>query len=199
MPTVTDLACPTCAAGAVMERLTDTGSGYRCSKGHQFNDTGELLAMQPKLMPLPEKAPVRMLPGYVSMEIFVPANLKQALNAKFGKRVDATLVAICTTLLDPGAFVMSSEDVNQLKQYFGGKAVRHGAELLGEVFSIHKENADLKDQVKEKQSTSLVGSLVLRPSPETLAALRSTAEARKLTVSKIATDCLDSAAQNGWM
>ncbi len=168
MPTATDLGCPQCAAGGAHERIMDTGSGYSCSKGHKYADTGELLASQPPRMPLPQKAPVRMLPGYVKTEIYIPGNLKTALDSKFGARLDATIVAICTTLMDPGAFVMSSEDVGQMAQYFNGKKVRHGTELLGEVYSVFQERANLKESLEKKDTVSFSGGLMVRPSPETL-------------------------------
>lgn len=201
MPTATDLGCPTCARSnpPVMERLTDTGSGYSCSHGHRFMDTGELMAAQPSRMPLPPKAPVRMLPGYVKTEIFIPGNLKQALDSKFGARLDATLVAICTTLLDPGAFVMSSEDVGQMSKYLAGKTVRHGSELLGEVFSIFQERANLKEQLEKKETTSFSGGLMIRPSSETMESLKKIAVNQGKSASQIAGECLEVAIKNGWI
>ena len=175
----------------------DTGSNYSCSKGHIFNDTGEISGA--KRMPLPPKPVVRMLPGYVKMEIFVPENLKQALEAKFGVRVDATIVAICTSLMDPGAFVMSSEDVNQLKAYLGGKAVRHGSELMGEVFSIYKSLSDAREELEKKQSLSFSGGLMLRPSPEAIVALKQAAANQNRTVSQVATELLENASKNNWL
>jgi hypothetical protein len=201
MPTATDLGCPTCARSnpPVMERLTDTGSGYSCSHGHRFMDTGELMAAQPSKMPLPKKAPVRMLPGYVKTEIFIPGNLKQALDSKFGDRLDATLVAICTTLMDPGAFVLSSEDVEQMSKYVAGKRVRHGSELLGEVFAIFQERTNLREQLEKKESVSFSGGLMVRPSPETLAALKQIAANNGKSASQIAGECLETAVKNNWL
>lgn len=199
MPTATDLGCPQCATSGAHERLMDTGSGYSCSKGHRYNDTSELLAAQPPKMPLPPKAPVRMLPGYVKTEIFIPGNLKTALDSKFGVRLDATIVAILTTLMDPGAFVMSSEDVDQVKKYFGGKSVRHGAELMGEIFSIYQERQNLKDQIERKESVSFSGGLMVRPSKDTLDALKQIASTNGKTASQIAAECLENAIKNNWI
>jgi predicted HicB family RNase H-like nuclease len=199
MPTATDLGCPTCAAGGTHERLMDMSPGYQCTKGHRFNDTAELYAMQPPRMPLPPKAPVRMLPGYVKAEICIPGNLKQALDAKFGIRLDATIVAICTTLMDPGAFVISSEDVGQMAKYFSGKNIRHGAELTGEVYSIFQERQNLKEQMEKKENVSFSGGLMVRPTPETLAALKKVASANGKSASQIAAECLETAVKNEWI
>jgi hypothetical protein len=199
MPTASDLGCPTCAASGVHERLMDNGGGYSCSKGHKFNDTGELLSMQPPRMPLPQKAPVRMLPGYVKAEIFIPVNLKTALDSKFGVRLDATIVAILTSLMDPGAFVMSSEDVGQIARYFNGKNIRHGGELVGEIYSIYQERANLKEQLEKKEAVSFSGGLMVRPSPETMDALKKVAANNQKSASQIATECLEMATKNGWI
>jgi hypothetical protein len=155
--------------------------------------------MQPPKMPLPAKAPVRMLPGYVKCEICIPGNLKQALDSRFGVRLDATIVAICTSLMDPGAFVMSSEDVGQMAKYFSGKNVRHGTELMGEVFSIFQERANLKEQMEKKETTSFTGGLMVRPSPETLAALKKIASNNGKSASQVAVECLENAVKNEWL
>lgn len=177
----------------------NTGSGFRCSKGHVYNDTGELMAMQPPKMPLPAKAPVIMLPGYVKTEIAIPGNLKTALESKFGVRLNATIVAILTTIMDPGAFVMSSEDVGQISKYFAGKNVRHGADLVGEIFSIYQERQNLKEQVEKKESVSFSGGLMVRPSPETLAALKQIASTNGKSASQVAAECLETAVKNSWL
>jgi len=199
MPTATDLGCPTCAAGGIHERLMDMSPGFSCSKGHRFNDTSELLSMQPPRMPLPQKAPVRMLPGYVKAEIFIPGNLKTALDSKFGVRLDATIVAILTSLMDPGAFVMSSEDVGQISKYFNGKNIRHGGELVGEIYSIYQERANLKEALEKKETVSFSGGLMVRPSPETMEALKKIAANNQKSASQIATECLEMATKNGWI
>jgi len=103
-----------------------------------------------------------MLPGYVKCEIYIPGNLKTAIDSKFGVRLDATIVAILTSLMDQGAFVMSSEDVGQMAQYFSGKKVRHGSELLGEVFSIFQDRANLKESLERKDTVSFSGGLMVR-------------------------------------
>jgi predicted HicB family RNase H-like nuclease len=198
-PTATDLGCPQCAAGGISERVMQTGTGFKCSKGHEYHDTGELMAMQPKRMPLPPKAPVIMLPGYVKTEIAIPGNLKTALESKFGVRLNATIVAILTSIMDPGAFVMSSEDVAQMGKYFSGKNVRHGAELMGEVFAIFQERANLKEQLERKESVSFSGGLMVRPSPETLAALKQVASTNGKSSSQVAAECLDTAVRNNWL
>ena len=199
MPTATDLGCPNCAVSGVQARVMDTGSGYSCEKGHKFADTGELMAMQPPKMPLPKKAPVRMLPGYVKMEICTPGNLKTAMEQRFGERIDATMVAIRTTLMDSGSFVMASEDVGQVAKYLGGKNVRHGGELVGEVFSIFQERNNLKEQIEKKDTTSFNGAIMVRPAPDALEALKKIAANQGKSVSQLATECLETATKNGWL
>lgn len=198
-PIATDLACPQCSAGGISERVMQTGTGFKCSKGHEYHDTGELLSMQPARLPLPQKAPIRMLPGYVKTEIFIPGNLKTALDSKFGVRLDATIVAILTSLMDPGAFVMSSEDVGQIAKYFGGKNIRHGGELVGEIFSIYQERANLKEQLEKKEATSFSGAIMVRPTPDALDALKKVATNNGKSVSQIAAECLEMATKNGWI
>jgi predicted HicB family RNase H-like nuclease len=101
--------------------------------------------------------------------------------------------------MDQGAFVMSSEDVGQMAQYFNGKKVRHGSELLGEVYSIFQECANLKDSLEKKDTVSFSGGLMVRPSPETLAALKRIATNNSKSAGQIAAECLEVAVKNGWI
>lgn len=199
MPTATDFGCTQCAAKGIHVRVMQNGTNFSCANGHIYNGTDELYASNPPKMPLPAKAPVIMLPGYVKTEIAIPGNLKTALESKFGARLNATVVAILTAIMDPGAFVMSSEDVGQISKYFAGKSVRHGADLVGEIFSIYQERQNLKDQVEKKESVSFSGGLMVRPSPETLAHLKQVASANGKSASQVAAECLETAVKNSWL
>lgn len=141
--TVTTMGCPLCAANKIEAPLTTRIGqfGYRCSRvsEHFFQDTDELMAMNPPKLAPPPAAPVSKLPkiGETIMQVRLPEAVVGALSERFGNTLEATLVAALRTLGLPGSFLVDGEVANQISQRAGQK-IADGQKLLGVVSELRQ-------------------------------------------------------------
>ena len=161
---MSDICCPTCLISGVTNMLmTGTGvHGLRCSQGHIFTDTEELLAGNPKRIAPPTQAP-KIQPGTSEFVVRIPNGLIELLGKRFGQKLDSSVAALLGVMVDPNAFVVVGEDARRLQEMFG-KKVPSADVLVGSVYDLRAD----RDQWRQKaeQSSQKAGNSESLPSDD---------------------------------
>jgi hypothetical protein len=149
------ILCPGCRiSGSKVHLLAKLGEGFVCEAGlHKYNDTEQLRMMNPELVKLPPPPP-KIQEGRVSMQISVPTTLRDALTSKFGVKLEPSVTAILSCLLEPDAYVVSGVDQQRISQ-LAGKIVRNSIELYS---AFYEKNYIYEEMKKEVEKYKAIGS-----------------------------------------
>lgn len=146
------LACPTCdGEGKTVPLEVNGGNGFKCEKGHTFNDTSALVDMHPRMIEGTTTKKARE--GMAEFKTTLPAKLIEALGAKFGASVPAVIEAVSIAVLDPGAFVVSGFDADRLTSHFGSRP-KDGSGLVGLVVSVKTERDEFRREAEAAKSAT---------------------------------------------
>jgi hypothetical protein len=146
----TGWGCPKCRELNMTQMLFNeqfSTKGYYCRNGHDFKDMGELKAMNPAKLQVPQKTTIQQ--GYEEVKMSIPSDLKAALLAKFGnaERLAATLSAVFRSLSQEKCFIVGLEDIEKLVEH-SGIEVNSSAQLVGAFFAMRKQIQDLIQESK---------------------------------------------------
>lgn len=215
----TGIGCPTCWNNGqgirAMLFATPGKFSYFCLTGHEFNDMGELLALDPPRLQVPQKKAQQV--GHVKVEFMIPPDLNQTLLQKFGNadRLAQTLAGVLRVLAEGRAIMINEVDVERIEKLVGQKFTT-GGELVGIVYErqqkINELNAKLAGQIQNApEGTRLVGGddngssgvkvpagKVLLDATLFLGKARSVASFRSQSVERVCEDTLKTAFDNGW-
>lgn len=203
-----DILCPTCLATGISNLLqTGTGKyGLACGAGHVFTDTEELLAMNPKRIVLPPKAP-KIQPNTSEFVIRLPNGLIEVLGKRFGQKLNSSIAALLGVMIDPGAFVVVGEDAKRVSDLFGVK-VGNADQFVGQLYNLKSD----RDQWRQKAEAKGTGStealpemdgdfvqVTLRIGIDTFTIVRDKAKFNGLSSSQYIQQVLKMATDNNWL
>lgn len=205
---VSDLCCPTCLLSKIKNPLlTGTGLGYRCSSGHVFTDTEELLSSNPVRLPVPQQVP-KIQPGTSEYVIRIPIGLIEELGKRFGQKLDSSIGALLGVMCDTQAFVVAGEDVKRLQELLGTK-VPSADVLVGGVYSLKSDRDQWRQQAEQKGSSKssepleeMDGDFVqttVRVGTETFLVVREKARFNNMSTSQYIQQILSLAMNNNWL
>lgn len=208
MPQVHNLACPLCLLENKGENpiMTQQGKlGHFCKNDHTF-DNDVLMTARPMTNPPPQPGP-KIQPGMVKFEVSIHENDLNALKTRFGARLPATAAAILKALLDPGAFIVGGEDVQNIFERIG-KKIGDSQTLVGVLWEldqarIESQNAVNNLRTSTPQTVQLAtpgqAGLFIEPAESVMTALREVAKTREQTPEAVVADVLDRATKNEWL
>ncbi len=210
---LTEFACPMCLAAGKEVRLMQSAGKYGlyCSENsaHIFQDTEELLASKPKILPLPKAAP-KIQPGVEPFIVKIPVGLIEMLGKRFGQKLDVSVAALLSVMTDPEAFVVVAEDVKRLRELFGSKIGSADA-LVGSVYSLWMERNQLKAQAEQKGAVSSSGNgnlpemngdfvqTTVRINAEAFMTITEKAKFNHMSFSEYVQQVLSMAVENSWI
>lgn len=197
---VTNQGCPECrdqGLGDVPLEYRDGEFGAHCKNGHTFNDTADLRARNPKILPIrAAQAPKAPVPGLVTIEVKLPEKLRDALTNRFGDKLNASLPHFLNALLDPGAFIITGEDVKNISSK-AGVEIKNSQALAGVVYSMKQDIDNLNQKVKTLEASrgngagevkSPTGGFTINFTPEYVGFLREKAVTRQESVEELIQD-----------
>ena len=182
------IACPECdKVGNTVPLHTEPGR-YEifCENGHTFKDTEDLQARNPRQIsgmknPAPTKAPSNTL----EVRFKVHPKFKEALDQRFGDRLEATMPALLACILDPAAFFIAGEDAEMMSRALGGEKIKDGKSITGKFFALTEElktlkaeNESLKKSVGSAKAVKN-GDLGITVSLDPITALKLTEKAKQ--------------------
>lgn len=202
--------CPTChASGKGLVALVTGGMGFSCSNGHKFNDTEELLAMNPPAMPVAAKMKPKR-DNLVEYKIEIPDKLMAALRAKFTEHLDGAVEAILGSILDNDCFIVSGLDLDRLKERTGTR-IKNSATLIGIVTALKQEAVEAKKDLelfKSSVPTSAPGAdapasgdavpVTLQIPVDDFVTIRSKAQFNSQSVGQYMMAVISNGLQNSW-
>lgn len=208
MPQVHNLACPTCLKekGEETPLMTQQGQlGHFCKNQHVFDNEG-LSTARPMKVPPPQPGP-KMQPGMVKFEVSLHENDLNALKSRFGARLPATAAAILKALMDPGAFIVGGEDVQNIFERIG-KKIGDSQTLVGVLWEQEQAKVEAQNTVNSLRTstpqtiqlaTPGKSGIFIEPAESVMTALREVAKTREQTPEAVVADVLDRATKNEWL
>lgn len=125
--------------------------GARCPANgeHVFKDTIEMQNFKKlPLAPQPDKIQVNQ----TAMQVMVPLELKQALEAKHGIKLQATLVALMQISTLPRIVFLNEEDVQRIEAQTGA-TIKSGSQLFGAFFAEKKKAEENEEELQQMHKT----------------------------------------------
>jgi hypothetical protein len=155
MPAIkTEFACPACqvATGKTSQILADAGS-IVCSVDatHRWNDTQAFLAMKPIMAfsaPAVQAAPPA---NQAKIEVSVPQRVKDALDARFGDKVNANVAAALAAFSEGDSIIVHQTDIDRIQQRVGERPTSSG-EIYGMIFMLGEQAREAKQTMDYAQS-----------------------------------------------
>lgn len=208
MPAIkSDLACPTCEREGKESRLMSGGGtgkvGLWCDEGHEFVDTGELMAMNPRRLSLPKQAPKPAAAGLVELRIPIQGAISKALRARFPDNMDQSITGVLQAICNPRTVVIWGDDMNALSQLLL-REIKSSQELIGAVFNLKREKDQAEQDSKVAKSKSSGPAtengkgLRLDVDDEMLAAITGKAEFNGQSSEEYIKSVIVTGFQNGW-
>lgn len=150
MPLIkSEYACPICEAQTGQHHQICANAGELvCSFNgqHKWNDAPSFMAMNPKMVfkvPPPQFAPQKNL---TPVQLSIPIEIKNALDAKFGDKLSATLSGILQQMVEGEVMVIPELDLERISSGEGlGKRPQNSSELFGMIYSLRMEVMDAKN------------------------------------------------------
>lgn len=144
-----EYSCPLCKPEK-SQILANMGE-LVCEKNgqHKWNDTQAFLALGPTMDFA--KAPVKAQPpsNYVPMKVLLPPGMKEALEAKYGDKLDATLTSILMQMHEGNVLIVGQTDLERIGGPQGfGKVPENSGELFGMIFSKQQEVEESKQMAE---------------------------------------------------
>jgi hypothetical protein len=179
-----------------------------CENGHTFQDTEALQSRNPKpiagmKIPTPPKAPTNTL----EVRFKVHPKFKEALDQRFGDRLEATMPALLSCILDPAAFFIAGEDAEMMSRALGGEKIKDGKSITGKFFALSEELKNLKAENESLKKS--VGSaaavkngdngIMVSIDPDTMTKLTAKAVQRKQTEAGVIADTMWFALKENWL
>lgn len=208
---VTNEPCPDCrdeGKGDVPLEYRDGEFGAHCRNGHKLPDMSEIKARNAGYKSLPiraAQAPKAPIPGLTTMEVKLPSKLKDALVSRFGDRLEASLPFFFGALLDPGAFIISGADAQDISGK-AGVEVKNSQQLAGAIYSLKQDADNLNQKVKTLEASrgngefkAPTGGFVVKFSGEDVAILTEKAKLRQESVEELIYDVVTYAAEKGML
>ena len=202
----TGYACPTCDAMKVTAMLFAqqfATKGYFCMNGHQFEDLGDLLAMNPRKIPVPQKQTLQE--NHEKVEMSIPSEMKAQLLTKFGtpERLASTLSGVLRALASPRCFIVSEEDIEHIVKILGVE-VKSARELVGIIFerneaikALRQAPAEVPANGKPNGHALPDGTIAVDLSSH-IDKLKSLAKFRNESPQQVAEGALKAALDGGW-
>lgn len=142
------LACPTCfQIDKTLVALVCSPTKAQCPKGHSFDDMIALREMNP---PTVEDAKLSrpIVPGDAVMQVRVSSQVRDALQGKYGDRLEATISSLLGVMTDARAFVMTSGHIDRVFELTQQK-VSNGQALTGLIFTLATEKQAAEERVSQ--------------------------------------------------
>jgi hypothetical protein len=173
-----------------------------CQNGHRFKDTYELMQRDPEKYQVAPKITVQ--PNQTELKLMVPTTLKDAITAKYGIKLNATVSAVLGILMEPNSFVLDEMAVQRLNDMFGEQV--KPTNLTGLVFNLRSERDDAVKKAEEltvkqpvKAGPQLVNNANLTIEPGLLDRVTDKAKYQEITPNQFVTNVLTIALDNGWI
>lgn len=195
------MRCPDCGAGMSFH----PGAGMRCQNGHVHADMDALLARKPQTVATAVAKPLP--PGWTALQVHMPPDMANAAIQRFGARLDESLRSMVGVMLDPEAFVVLGQHVQEIGAKTNQKP-KNAQQLLGLLFAMKQELAETKGELEKlresRKQTSAYGSMsgdevTIKPDQQVLAAVKAKADKLNKTVPKFITEFLEFAVKQGWI
>jgi hypothetical protein len=146
----TEFSCPKCKkiTGELNRIHADAGE-LRCSKepGHIWKDTitffddGPSIDFKPEI---PENLPQE---SHTPLTVSVPIALKDHLEQSYGKKLQATVVAVLSQM-SPNTMTIAETDLQRLRDHLGKMPV-NSSELVGLIYAKVCEATDAREERNE--------------------------------------------------
>lgn len=146
MPTLkTEFECPTCAkVSGQSHQIVATEGVLSCpaNPNHKWKDTQGFFDENPRMVfkVLQAKAPQM---NRTPLTIPVPIGLKTELELKYGEKLEATVTAVLTQLVEGTGMIVPFTDVQRLTDRIGAR-FNNSSELVGLIYSKVCEVDDAK-------------------------------------------------------
>src|SRR6185437_6946101 len=139
-PLKSDYLCPHCEHPVM---IIPGRPGFTCqgNSSHHWEDMEELKRLNPKQVAVAQRTVKQA--GHVDVTVQIPGALVEQLNARYGKKLGATLAAVLRNLADEESLMVPSSDKAQIGIWLGAKIANSG-ELKGLVFNLMQ----MKNQVQ---------------------------------------------------
>lgn len=172
----TGMLCPDCSAqsGRSVELIQGSDHRLQCPNGHRFDDMADLMARNPGRVQRPARVQPPP-PTSCVVQFHTSANMKQALDNRFGERLEPTLEAICMQMLDPDAILVGGEEMKKIRGLARRevKSARHldafVSEVTRELADTRAENDRLRHLLRLTESTP-VPARFAEPPPQSVVA-----------------------------
>lgn len=131
-----EYACPACPQGkGNWVQIFASAGELSCAKGHKWNDTASFLDMNPQMIfkvIVPKALPQE---NHTPFNLKIPISLKTALDAKYGDKAAATMLAILWQMIEGEAMMIPETDVQRLAERLGKRPV-NSSDLIGLVYAL---------------------------------------------------------------
>jgi hypothetical protein len=148
----TGYSCPNCKkqTGDLNEVLADNGK-LACSKfpeKHSWGDHSDFLDAGPTVDFAQEKQKPAPQRNHTSVNVSVPVPVMNALQNRYGDKMDATLSGQLAVLAEGETMILSDSDVQRMSQHLPSRP-KNGSHLVGMIFSMYSEIAEAKKMAED--------------------------------------------------
>lgn len=140
-----EYACPRCEKAGVESQIMANLGELICSVNgaHRWNDAQSFINEGPKMKFALAPPPALPQQGHVPIKLTVPPGLKEALEAKYGNKADATMTSILMQMVEGTVLVIGQTDLDRLASRLG-KVPETSSELYGMIYAKTEEVAEAK-------------------------------------------------------
>lgn len=202
----TGLACRLCYNNSgnqtIVHIMAKEGTGFECEGGHKFIDNEELMASNPVRVQLP-KQPEKVQPGTIEFKIMITSQLRDRLQERFGAKLNSSIGALLSVLLDGDAFVVSGVEQVNISNILG-KEVRNSIELSAHAGQLKVERDEARkeaDELKKKTGgkTLVDGGFLVKFDEKISNAVRDRAQQSGVSIPEYLSSAYAMMINNGWL
>lgn len=145
----TGYGCPLCerTTGDTNEIIARDGRSFVCSKvpAHAWADSDELGNMEPKIRFQQQQERPAPQPNHTSVSVSISVPAYNALLARYGDRMGATLSSIAGVMAEGEPMIISEEDVQQIALIPGiAEKPKNARHLIGLIFAMQEQVREAK-------------------------------------------------------
>jgi hypothetical protein len=151
-PRKLEYSCPICKqqSGATNQIMaSDMRLVCTANPSHAWSDTQSFLDLQPTMEFKVAAQVFAPQQGHVEVKVLIPPRVKDALELKWGARLNPTVAGVLEVLAEGEALMLSQGDVEKLKlSEFLGSKPGSSAELCGQVYALRQEITEAKNEAE---------------------------------------------------
>lgn len=151
-PAKLEYSCPTCKReSGQLNQMIASSQQLVCAVNlnHVWSDTQSFLALRPTMDFKVAAQVFAPQQGHVEVKVLIPPRVKDALESKWGVRLNPTVAGVLEVLAEGEALMLSQGDVEKLKlSEFLGSKPGSSAELCGQVYALRQEITEAKNEAE---------------------------------------------------